>query len=172
MKLYYEIEVGQKRVGNDIVLETDAVEYEVDDFDIVCAFMRNYHPMAKVAVISLWTNSTAEQRAQFLAAIMRKHGSEIEDFFRQRALYGAFCPTIGEICSVGKVIDKNENGAQRANKQTLNINAELTKQYELTRNRAPKIGDLVLALLYNGRMTQWEFRGKKTGWVCVYGMGE
>lgn len=114
MKLYYEIEVGKKRVGNDIVLDIDAVEYEVDDFDIVCAFMRNLHPFAKIAVIAMWDSFNAEQKTGFLAAIMRKHGDEIEDFFRQRALDGAFCPTTREIGAIDKFTDEKKNSVENA----------------------------------------------------------
>lgn len=91
MKLYYTIETGRyiDRNGEEII-KTDAVECEVDDFDVVCAFMRDFHPAAKMAVISLWYSEDAEGRARFLGAIMRKHGAEIEDALRQKALDGVF----------------------------------------------------------------------------------
>ena len=87
MKLYYEIETARHidRHGEEVI-RTEAVECEVDDFDVVCAYMKGFHPAAKMAVISLWLNEDEEGRAQFLEAIMRKHGEEIEDFFRTRAL--------------------------------------------------------------------------------------
>lgn len=91
MKLYYTIETGRyiDRNGEEII-KTDAVECEVDDFDVVCAFMRDFHPVAKMAVISLWYGEDADGRARFLDAIMRKDGEEIEDRLRQRALEGVF----------------------------------------------------------------------------------
>lgn len=91
MKLYYEIETARRidRQGEEVI-DTEAVECEVDDFDVVCAFMGDFHPVAKMAVISLWFGENAEGRARFLDAIMRKDGEEIEDRLRQRALEGVF----------------------------------------------------------------------------------
>lgn len=112
MKLYYDIETNRHidRNGEEII-ETEAVEYEVADFDVVCAFMRDFHPAAKMAVISLWFGEDEDGRARFLAAIMKKHGEEIEEFFRQRALDGVFAPVIDEMDEDGKSID---GGAKRA----------------------------------------------------------
>lgn len=91
MKLYYEIETAKHidRHGEEVI-DTEAVECEVDDFDVVCAYMKGYHPAAKMAVISLWFSEDKEGRARFLAAIMRKHGAAIEDALRQKALDGVF----------------------------------------------------------------------------------
>ena len=91
MKLYYEIETARHidRHGEEVI-DTEAVECEVDDFDVVCAYMKGFHPAAKMAVISLWFAENEEGRARFLAAIMRKHGAEIEDALRQKALDGVF----------------------------------------------------------------------------------
>lgn len=52
----------------------------------------------------------------------------------------------------------------------IDINAELTKIAEKSYKRPLKCGDYACALLPNGRMTQWEFRGYEMGWICVYGM--
>ena len=91
MKFYYEIETARHidRNGEDVI-DTEAVECEVDDFDVVCAYMKGFHPAAKMAVISLWFSEDKEGKARFLAAIMRKHGAEIEDALRQKALDGVF----------------------------------------------------------------------------------
>lgn len=91
MKLYYTIETG-KHFDNHLeeIIDTDVVECEVDDFDVVCAFMRDFHPAAKMAVISLWFSEDEEWRARFLAAIMKKHREEIEQRLMQRALEGVF----------------------------------------------------------------------------------
>lgn len=91
MKLYYTIETGRyiDRNGEEII-KTDAVECEVDDFDVVCAFMRDFHPTARMAVISFWFGEDKEGRARFLEAIMRRDGEEIEDRLRQLALEGVF----------------------------------------------------------------------------------
>ena len=91
MKLYYEIETTRHidRHGEEVI-DTEAVECDVDDFDVVCAFMRGKHPAVKMAIISLWFGADDEQRERFLAAIMRRDGSEIEDALRQKALDGAF----------------------------------------------------------------------------------
>lgn len=87
MKLYYTIETARHidRHGEEVI-DTEAVECEVDDFDVVCAYMKDFNFAAKMAVISLWFSADEEDRARFLADIMRKHGSEIEDALRQRAL--------------------------------------------------------------------------------------
>ena len=91
MKLYYEIETARHidRHGEEVI-DTEAVECEVDDFDVVCAYMKGFHPAAKMAVISLWFGEDKDGRARFLSAIMRKHGAEIEDALRQKALDGVF----------------------------------------------------------------------------------
>lgn len=115
MKLYYEIEIGRKYDHNgELIIDTDAVCYEVDDFDIVCRFMKDFHPVAKMAVISYWIGADEGQRARFLARIMQRHGEEIEDFFRQRALDGAFCPVERESGAVDKFTEGKKNGAHSA----------------------------------------------------------
>ena len=91
MKRYYNIETARQidRHGEEVI-DTDAVECEVDDFDVVCAYMKGFHPAAKMAVISLWFAEDEKGRARVLAAIMRKHGAESEDALRQKALEGVF----------------------------------------------------------------------------------
>ena len=91
MRLYYEIETARHidRSGEEVI-DTEAVECEVDDFDVVCDYMKGFHPAAKMAVISLWFAEDKKGRARFLSAIMRKHGAEIEDALRQKALESVF----------------------------------------------------------------------------------
>ena len=90
MKLYYEIETARHidRHGEEVI-DTEAVECEVDDFDVVCAYI-NIHPAESLAVIVLWFAADDEHKARFLSAIMRRDGDRIEDALRQRALDGVF----------------------------------------------------------------------------------
>lgn len=91
MKLYYEIETARyiDRNGEEVI-DTEAVECEVDDFDVICAYMRGKYPVSKMAIIGFWFRADDEHKARFLSAIMKKHGEEIEDRLRQRALEGVF----------------------------------------------------------------------------------
>ena len=116
MKLYYEIETARHidRNGEEVI-DTEAVECEVDDFDVVCAYMKGFHPAAKMAVISLWCNEDEESRERFLRAIMKVHGAEIEDALRQKALDGVFAPTTNEMGALGKCIEKSAKAPYRAN---------------------------------------------------------
>lgn len=95
MKLYYEIETARHidRHGEEVI-DTDAVECEVDDFDVLCAYMKNFSPKDKMLLIYTWSNQTREWRNSIVEEIMRTHGAEIEDFFRQRALDCAFSSQI------------------------------------------------------------------------------
>lgn len=87
MKLYYEIETARHidRNGEEVI-NTEAVECEVDDFDVVCSYMRGKCAAVKMAIVCLWVNSGKEERNAFLKAIMKRHGEEVEDFFRTKAL--------------------------------------------------------------------------------------
>lgn len=90
MKLYYEVETNNRFEHGELIVETEAVECEVDDFDVICAYMRGKHPATKMAIIGFWFGADDEHKARFLSAIMKKHGEKIEDRLRQRALEGAF----------------------------------------------------------------------------------
>ena len=72
------------------IIETEAIECEVDDFDVLCAYIRDFEPSFKSLVIYLWFSEDEDVRSDFLRGIMELHGEEIKEFFRNRALDAAF----------------------------------------------------------------------------------
>lgn len=86
MKLFYEVDIDHEFVNGDLIFITDTVEYEVDDFDIVCVFSRKMSPSQAMGICGYWSNASEEQRKRYVDGIMKCHRKEIEDYFRNTAL--------------------------------------------------------------------------------------
>ena len=90
MKFYYQIETGKHISHDELIVETDAIEYEAKDFEILCAYMKTKDQDARTAIIIYWTQAEENQRKALIEAIMERHGDEIAEAFRNRALDAAF----------------------------------------------------------------------------------
>ena len=116
MKLLYEIETNRHidEHGEEII-ETDAVECYVPDFDIFCLFTKFFSKSAQMDFIQKWNRYTEEERKEVVGKLMASYSDIVYDYFRQRCLDGVFSRTADERDEAEQFIEEAENVAYSAN---------------------------------------------------------